>query len=445
MTTDFSQGKVSKNIISQAIPMTLAQLVQLLYNIVDRIYIGHLPGADNMALTGVGLTFPIITLVAAFTNLFGTGGTPLFSIARGRHEDAHAEKIMGNVCALLLGTSIVIFLFCYLFRRSVLDLFGASDASYQYADEYLRIYLLGTPFAMLTTGMNGFINAQGFPGIGMLTTMIGAVLNLFLDPIFIFVLHMGVRGAALATVISQTVSGIWVIHFLTGKKTLLRIKTTNLRVERKLAVEIMTLGMSGFIVQATNAFVQIVCNVSLQNYGGDLYVGIMTVLNSVRELLSLPVMGITSGCQPVLGYNYGAGKMKRVKEGIRFTAFIGTAYTLLAWGMVMLIPHLLFSIFTDNLSMIETGTEALKIYFFGFCFMAFQFTGQCTFQALGYAKRSIFFSLFRKVMIVVPLTLLLPVLGFGVHGVFLAEPVSNVIGGLACFTTMWFTVYRRLE
>ncbi len=444
MTADFSQGKVSESIIRQAIPLTLAQLVQLLYNVVDRIYIGHLSGTENMALTGIGLTFPIITLIAAFTNLYAAGGTPLFSIARGRQEEIKAEKIMGNVFSLLLGTSAVIFLFCYLFRKPVLYLFGASNASYKYADEYLKIYLLGTSFSMLTTGMNGFISAQGFPGIGMLTTVIGAVLNLILDPVFIFALHMGVRGAALATVISQAVSGIWVIRFLTGKKTLLRIRKSDLKLDRGLSLSILSLGTSGFIVQATNALVQIVCNVSLQNYGGDLYVGIMTVLNSVRELLSLPVMGITNGCQPVLGYNYGARQFSRVKEGIRFTAFIGTAYTLLAWGLVMIIPHLLFSVFTDDLAMAESGVRAMQMYFFGFCFMAFQFTGQCTFQALGYVRRSIFFSLFRKVIIVVPLTLLLPAAGFGVNGVFLAEPVSNLIGGAACFTTMWVTVYRKL-
>ncbi len=445
MTTDFSKGKVSTNIIRQAVPLTLAQLVQLLYNIVDRIYIGHLPGTDNMALTGIGLTFPIVTLIAAFTNLFGTGGTPLFSIARGRNEQGRAEKIMGNVCFLLLAASVVISLACFWLRRPILYLFGASDESYVYADQYLQIYLAGTVFSMITTGMNGFINAQGFPGTGMLTTVIGAVLNLILDPIFIFVLHMGVRGAALATVASQVVSGIWVIRFLTGRKSMLRIKKENLRPDYQLACEIISLGTSGFIVQATNALVQIVCNVSLQNYGGDLYVSIMTVLNSVRELLSLPVMGITSGCQPILGYNYGAGKLSRVKEGIRFTAIIGTSYTLAAWGLVMAMPHFLFSIFIDDPAVIAPGIAALKIYFFGFCFMAFQFTGQCTFQALGYAKRSIFFSLFRKVIIVVPLTILLPMAGLGVDGVFLAEPVSNLIGGLACIITMWATVYRRLE
>ena len=444
MATDFSQGKVWKNIIFQAIPLTLAQLVQLLYNVVDRVYIGHLPGAENMALTGIGLTFPVITLIAAFTNLFGSGGTPLFSISRGKGEEEEAEKIMGNVFSLILRASLFLFLFCYLLRRPILFLFGASEGSYVYADEYLKIYLFGTAFSMVAAGMNGFINAQGYPKIGMLTTVIGAILNLLLDPLFIFVFHMGVSGAALATVLSQSVSAIWVFRFLTGRKAVLKIKKENLKLDGRLVKDIMALGTSGFIVQATNALVQIVCNITLQSYGGDLYVGIMTVLNSVRELLSLPVSGITNGCQPILGYNYGAGKMERVKEGIRFTALIGVGYTLLAWMFVMKFPHFLFSVFTDDIMMIEPGNAALQMYFFGFCFMAFQFSGQCTFQSLGYAKRAIFFSLFRKVIIVVPLTLLLPVLGFGVDGVFLAEPVSNLIGGLACFLTMWFTVYKKL-
>ncbi|MDO4473491.1 MAG: MATE family efflux transporter [Eubacteriales bacterium] len=441
---DFSKGKVWRNIIAQAAPLTVAQLVQLFYNIVDRIYIGHLPGTDHMALTGIGLTFPVITLIAAFTNLFGMGGTPLFSIARGERNEAKAEQIMGNVCSLIITTSFFIFGVCYLLKRPILYLFGASDASYMYADAYLRIYLFGTVFSMLATGMNGFINAQGFPKIGMITTIIGAVMNLILDPVFIFVLDMGVSGAAAATVISQAVSALWVMRFLTGKKTLLRIRKKNLKINWKLACSIMGLGLSGFIVQATNCLVQIVCNIRLQTYGGDLYVGIMTVLNSVREVLSLPVYGLTSGCQPVLGFNYGAKEYGRVKAGIRFTAGIGILYTFLAWVFVMMSPHFLISIFTNDKNMILYGSHALQSYFFGFCFMAFQFVGQCTFQSLGYARRAICFSLLRKVVIVVPLTWILPVCGMGVNGVFAAEPLSNFIGGLACFCTMWMTVYRKI-
>jgi putative MATE family efflux protein len=313
-----------------------------------------------------------------------------------------------------------------------------------YANQYLRIYLWGTPFAMLTTGMNGFVSAQGFPKMGMLTTILGAVLNLILDPIFIFGLHMGVGGAALATVISQIASAIWVLLFLTGKKALLTIKRKNLKLDLSLSKDTAGLGTAGFIVQATNSLVQIVCNVTLQNFGGDLYVGVMTVLNSVREILGLPVSGITSGAQPVLGYNYGAKRNDRVKEGIRFTALIGTIYTIVAWFVIMIIPKFLFQIFTSDPAVIEKGPRALNIYFFGFFFMSFQFAGQTVFQALGKAKEAVFFSLLRKVFIVVPLTLLLPYIGFGVHGVFLAEPISNAIGGLACFIAMWVTVYKKL-
>ena len=444
-STDFARGKVWQNIIAQSIPLILAQLVQLLYNVVDRIYIGHLPGADSMALTGIGLVFPLTTLIAAFTFLFGTGGTPLFSIARGAGKEGRAEKILGNTFSLLLGTSLMLFLFCYILRRPILYLFGASDDSYVYADAYLKIYLLGTSFTMLSTGLNGFINAQGFPRIGMLTTLLGAVLNLILDPVFIFGLNMGVSGAALATVLSQLVSCVWVLKFLTGKKALLCIKKENLRPDWRLAREIMTLGLSGFIMQGTNCLVQVVCNATLKIYGGDLYVGIMTVINSAREILSLPVSGITSGAQPVLGYNYGAKAYDKVRQGIRFTAALGIIYTLLAWLLVLLSPHLLLSIFTEDTAMIEAGVGALRLYFFGFFFMAFQFTGQSTFTALGYSHHAIFFSLLRKAIIVAPLTILLPRLGLGVNGVFLAEPVSNAIGGLACFVTMYLVLYRKLK
>lgn len=444
MTTDFSKGKVWRNIIAQAIPLILAQLVQILYNVVDRIYIGHLPGENNIALTGVGLTFPIITLIMAFTCLFSMGGNPLFAIARGAHEEDKAEKIMGNVFSLLLICSVIIMIVCYLFRKPILYLFGASDASYVYADAYLKIYLIGTPFAMLTSGMNGFINGQGFPRMGMLTTIIGAVLNLILDPIFIFVFDMGVSGAALATIISQIVSAIWVILFLTGSKAILHIKRKYFPIDISLFKEIISLGMAGFIMQGTNCLVQIVCNATLQNWGGDLYVGVMTVLNSVREMLTLPVFGISNGAQPVLGYNYGAKEFDRVKAGIRFTSIAGICYTSLAWIFVMICPKVLISIFSNDAAMLEIGPSALNLYFFGFFFMAFQFAGQSVFQALGKAKRAIFFSLFRKAIIVVPLTLLLPGLGLGVNGVFLAEPISNAIGGIACFATMWLTLYRKL-
>lgn len=422
----------------------MAQFVQLLYNVVDRVFIGHLPGTDSMALTGVGLVFPLTTLIAAFTNLFGTGGTPVFSIARGAGDQKRARKAMGNTFTMLLITALILTVFSYLFRKPILYLFGASDASYIYADAYLKIYLLGTVCSMIAVGMNGFINAQGFPRIGMFTTVIGAVLNLILDPIMIYGLGMGVAGAALATVISQTVSALWVIRFLQGKQAVIRLEKKYLPIDWHLVKDIVSIGLAGFFVQGTNCAVQIVCNVTLKMYGGDLYVGIMTIINSVREILTLPIHGLTSGAQPVLGYNYGAKKYERVRAGIRCTAVMGFSYTLIAWLVSLVGAEVFMKVFTSDRLMITEGKHALWIYFFGFFFMAFQFTGQSVFTALGYSKHAIFFSLLRKVIIVVPLTILLPILGLGINGVYIAEPTSNILGGLASFTTMYFVIYKRL-
>ena len=441
---DFSTGSVKRQIVAQAVPLTVAQVVQLLYNVVDRIYIGHLPQVGDMALTGLGVTFPVIVIIAAFTSLFGSGSTALFSIARGRRDEEEAGRILGNAFALLMLASAVLFGFCYLLREPILYLFGASPVSVGYASQYLEIYLFGTAFSMAATGLNGYINAQGFPRTGMLTTILGAAANIALDPVFIFGFGMGVQGAALATVISQGLSAAWVLRFLTGKKALLKLRSDMIRINWKRTKSIMAIGLPGFVMQGTNSLVQIVCNNQLQAYGGDLYVGIMTVLNSVREILSLPVMGITSGAQPVLGFNYGAKKSGRVKEGIRFMALLGVAYTVLAWIGVMLVPQQLMAVFSGDTALVNTGAHMLNLYFFGFFFMAFQFAGQATFQSLGKVKQAIFFSLFRKVMIVVPLTLVLPTIGLGVEGVFLAEPISNAVGGLACFLTMRTIIYRKL-
>ena len=429
MQSDFSQGKVWKNVINQAIPLMVAQLIQILYNVVDRIYIGHLPVIGSNALTGIGLVFPITTLVAAFTNLFSTGGVPLFSMARGAKEEKKAELILGQVVSLLFITSLALMAFCYIFKRPVLFLFGASKETYVYADQYLKIYLLGTIFSVLSTGLNGFINAQGYPKKGMMTVMLGAIINLILDP---------------ATVISQGVSFVWVLSFFMGKKTFYHIKKENLILKAGKVGKITSLGISGFVMQGTNCLVQIVCNKMLFMYGGDMYVGIMTVINSVREILSVPGSTLGSGAQPVLGYNYGAKQYERVRKAIRFTAAIGFLYMLVAWLAVIIFPKEILSVFTTDKAMIGLGEHALKLYFFGFFFMSFQFVGQSTFTALGCAKRAVFFSIFRKVIIVVPLTIILPMLGLGVEGVFIAEPVSNAIGGLASFTTMYFTLYKKL-
>lgn len=442
---DFSKGPVWKCIIAQAVPLTIAQLVQLLYNVVDRIYIGHLGDGNSIALTGVGLTFPVVTLIMAFTALFGNGGVPLFSMARGAGNEEEAGKILGNSYGLLLVSSVVLTIVGYLFCKPILFAFGASEESFVYAKQYLDIYLIGTIFSMSATGLNGYINAQGFPKIGMLSVIIGAVSNIILDPIFIFGLNMGVSGAALATIISQAISAIWVLNFLFGKKAIIPLKLNNIRINKGRTMEIFKLGTSNFIMHGTNSLVQVACNSTLQTYGGDLYVGIMTVVNSVREIFILPINGIVSGSQPVISFNYGAKEYKRVKSGIRFNTLIGSVYTMGAWVLILLAPKFWFGIFSDDLTMMNAGIEMLKIYFFGFVFMALQFAGQSTFQALGDAKHAIFFSLLRKAIIVVPLALILPKVGFGVKGVFLAEPISNVIGGIACYATMRLTVYKKIN
>lgn len=442
---DFLNEPVWKCVISQAIPLSIAQLVHLLYNVVDRIYLGHMGDGHSMALTGVGLTFPIVTLIMAFTALFGNGGVPLFSIERGAGNEEKASKILGNSFALLVSSSLVLTAVGYCFMKPILFAFGASPESFVYAQQYLNIYLIGTVFSMISTGMNGYINAQGFPQIGMYTTVLGAVCNIILDPLFIFGFGMGVSGAALATVISQFVSAIWVLCFLTGKKILIPLNRKNIVIQKDITKDICKLGTANFIMQGTNCLVQVTCNATLQIFGGDLYVGIMTVTNSVREIFSLPVSGIISGAQPVISYNYGAKQYKRVRSGIRFNTFIGTGYTLIAWLLVVILPGFWFEIFSDDISMLAPGIEAMKIYFFGFVFMAFQFSGQSVFQAVGDAKHAIFFSLLRKAIIVAPLTLLLPRIGFGVLGVFMAEPISNVIGGLASYITMRLTIYKKIE
>ena len=417
---DFSQGSIGSRIMAQAIPLSLAEIVQLLYNIVDRIFLGHLPDGNTLALTGVGLIFPVVSIVAAFTSLYSSGGAPIFAMARGRKDEERALQIQGTVFALLLGSSLALTVLCYLLKRPLLFLFGASEDSFVFADAYLKIYLLGTPFTMLATGMNPFINAQGRPKIGMMTTVIGAVLNLALDPLFIYGFHMGVTGAAVATVISQAVSCIWVLRFLSGPKSILPLRRREARIYPYLLKDILSLGVVGFIMKFTNSLVQIACNKMLSIHGGDLYVGVMTVINAIR------------------------GQMQRVRAGIRFMSAAAMVYTFCAWLFAMFQPRLLCRIFTPDEAMVEASVRMLRVYFAGFFFQSFQFCGQSVFQSLGWAKYAITFSLLRKVVIVVPLTLLLPVVGLGTTGVFLAEPISNIVGGLACYITMLCTAYKQM-
>ena len=441
---DFSQGSVYRHVLSLALPMTVAQLVQILYNVVDRIYIGHLPGASSLALTGLGLTFPVITLILAFTNLFGMGGAPLCSIARGRGDTERAERIMGSTLTMLLAASVVLTVLGQVFLRPLLFLFGASDDTWPYAAAYLRIYLIATPLAMVGTGMNGFINAQGFGRVGMVTTLMGAAANIVLDPVFIFLLDMGVSGAAVATVLSQLLSAAWVMRFLLGRRTLLKLRPANLRPDWPLVGEIARLGTAGFVMSASNGAVQIACNTTLRAFGGDVYVGVMTVLSSVRDVVSLPCQGLNNASQPVLGFNFGARKYDRVVRVIRFTAATSVGYMLLAWLAVFLFPRPIMSVFNSSPALLDAGAPAMHLYFFGFFMMALQISAQSVFVGLGLSRQAIFFSILRKIIIVVPLTLLLPhVGGLGVTGVFLAEPISNFIGGAASFTTMVLTLRHR--
>ncbi len=422
--------------------MTLAQLINVLYSVVDRMYLGRLPG--HLALTGLGLTMPIVSILMGFANLCGMGGAPLCSICRGQGDDEEAEHILGNSFTLLLILGAAATLVFLLLKRPVLYLFGASEATFPYADAYLTVYLCGTLFVMVSLGMNPFINAQGFAKIGMMTVGLGAVVNIVLDPVFIFVLDMGVQGAALATVIAQGCSAVWVLKFLTGKRAILRLKFDCMALSARRVRKIVSLGLAGFFVNLTNSLVQVVCNTTLQAYGGDLYVGAMTIINSIREVVSMPVQGLSNGSQPVLGYNYGAGESRRVRQGIRFTSIVVVLYSAAAWAIIMLAPEAMIRLFTSEQPILDVGIPALRIYFSLFIIMSLQIAGQSVFTALGRSKNAIFFSLLRKAIINAPLTLLLPYLGMGTDGVFVAEAVSQLIGGLACFLTMYAVVYRPL-
>jgi len=426
--------------------MILAQIINVLYNIVDRIYIGGLPENATLAMTGLGLTLPIITIVIAFANLFGIGGAPLCAIARGRGDDEEAEHIMGNSFVLLLISAVLLTIAGLIFKQPLLYLFGASDATFPYANDYITIYLFGNIFVLIGLGMNSFINTQGFGKIGMLTVLLGAVSNIILDPIFIFGFHMGVKGAALATVISQFLSALYIFKFLTGKKTILKLNVNSCRLKKTRVLKITMLGLAGFVMAITNSAVQIICNASLQVYGGDLYVGVMTVINSIREVVVMPVSGLTNGAQPVIGYNYGAHAYGRVRSSIKFMSIVCITYTLIAWGILNMFPHFFIQIFNHDSALITAALPSLRIYFFGFFMMSLQFTGQSVFVALGKSKQAVFFSLLRKAIIVIPLTILLPKLfHLGTVGVFLAEPISNFIGGTACFVSMLHIVWPELK
>lgn len=441
---DFSKESVQKAILWMAGPMTLAQLINILYNVVDRMFIGRIPGVGRLALTGLGLCLPIISIIMGFANLAGVGGGALFSIHRGKEEEDECFAILGNSFSLLLLFSVVVTAVLLVFREPILWLFGASEDTIGYALDYVTIYLFGTPFVMVSLGMNPFINGQGFAKRGMLTVALGAVVNLILDPIFIFVLDMGVRGAAWATVIAQGCSAAWVMVFLCSQRTPFRLTLPGMKLRAVRVGRIASLGLAGFFMNLTNSLVQIVCNATLQATGGDLYVGVMTVLNSVREVLFMPVQGLTNGARPVLGYNYGAEKHQRVCLGIRFTTAVTTAYSCFVWLLTMTVPAWLIRVFNGEAELIAAGVPAMRIYFCMFMFMSLQIAGQTVFTSLGKSKNAIFFSLLRKAIINAPLTILLAHF-MGSTGVFVAEAASQFIGGVACITTMYLTVYRPMS
>ena len=448
---DFSQGSIAKNILSLAIPLTVAQLTVVLYNVVDRAFIGHIDAVGRDAFTGIGLVMPVTYIITAFANLCGTGGAPLCAIARGQGDDKRASRIMGVSFTFLLLLGAALTAVFYLFHEPFLYLVGGSDATVRHAKSYLLIYLAGTIPVMISLGMNPFINAQGFGGTGMMTTLLGAVINLILDPIFIFALDMGVRGAALATVIAQSCSALWVLVFLTGRGAILRLTRENLGLDGEILRKVCGLGLTGFTFQVTNSLVQALGNAQLQAYGtaagmGDLYVAAMTAIVSVREIVMQPVRGLTQGAQPVIGYNYGAGQYSRVRRSILFLTVAGLSYNLAVWLLILAIPHVFILLFNDDPVLLEVGVKTMRVYYAGYVMMAFQMIGQNTFVALGRAKNAVFFSLFRKAILVVPLMLILPRLwNLGAYGIFASEPVSDIVGGLACYITMMLTVWPDMR
>ena len=427
---NFENGKITQNILGVAMPMLVAQLISLLYNVIDRIYIARIPDVGTAALGGVGLCFPITIIITAFSNLFGSGGSPLFSIRRGMGDDKTADTIMNTAFTMLCGAAIILMAVGMIFARPLLVLFGASESALTYAYPYMMIYLLGTLPSMVSTGMNPFINAQGYSVTGMLTVAVGAAANCILDPVFIFVLHLGVRGAAIATVISQIMSAAFVLYFLKNKAEL-QVKLLSLGQFRECvtyAKDIVSLGTAGFVMQLTNSLVSICCNSVLSRTGGDVYVSVMTIVSSVRQIVETPIWSIAEGASPVL------------------RSLLAVIYMVIAWGIILIAPGALISVFSSDSSLISDSIPALKIYFAAFAFMLLQYIGQTTFKSLNKKKQAIFFSLLRKAIIVVPLTYLLPyAFHLGTNGVFMAEPISNILGGSACFFTMLLTVIPELN
>ena len=445
---DFEHGTVTGNILGAALPMLVAQILNLLYNIVDRIYIARIPNIGTAALGAVGLCFPLIVVITAFSNLFGSGGAPLFSIYRGKGEPQRAANVMNTSFTMVCVCAVVLMAVGFIFARPLLVLFGASTDALVYAYPYLMIYLIGTLPSMIATGMNPFINAQGYSTIGMTSVAVGAVANLLLDPLFIFVFGFGVQGAAIATVISQALSAVFVFVFLT-RKSELKVRFLKKKEFSECigyAKNIVSLGTAGFIMQLTNSLVSICCNNILSDVGGDIYISVMTIVSSVRQLVETPIYAMNEGTSPILSYNYGACRPVRVRKAMAVMSTMILGYTAVMWSIIILFPNALIGIFSSDATLMQDAVPALKQYFAAFICMDFQYIGQTVFKSLNKKKQAIFFSLLRKVFIVVPLTYLMPYMfHMGTAGVFLAEPASNVIGGTLCFVVMLCTVLPELK
>lgn len=440
---------VGKLLRQLAIPTVIAQLVNMLYNIVDRIYIGHIPGEGSLALTGVGVCLPVIMLISAFACFCASGGAPRASIAMGRGEHGTAEQILGGCMTLQVLISLVLTAVLLIWNRDLLLLFGASPNTIDYAADYMGIYALGTIFVELTLGLNAFITAQGFTRVGMQTVLIGAVANIVLDPLFIFALDMGVRGAALATVLSQGISCLWVLAFLRGGKTLLRLRRENLRIRARLVLPCVALGLATFIMQASESVISVCFNTSLLKYGDDLAVGAMTILASVMQFAMLPLQGIAQGAQPISSYNYGAGNAQRVRQTFRLLLKVCLGYALVLWACILLFPGAFARIFTPNGELVRFTASALRIYCGALCLMGVQIACQMTFVSIGNAPCSIVVAVLRKFVLLLPLIYLLPqLLENKTQAVFLAEPVADVIA-VSCtailFATQFRKALRRLE
>lgn len=441
---DMGTGSVKKLMVKMAVPALVGQVINLLYNIVDRIYIGHIPGIGGTALTGVGLFSPILMLITAFAMMAGSGGAPRAAIAMGQGDRDRAETILGNCFTVLMGMAVVLTAVFYLAAPSLLRLFGASDATLPYAVEYGRIYILGSVFVLTVMGMNTFITTQGFAKISMLTTVIGAAINIVLDPIFIFIFDMGVAGAALATVLSQAVSAVWILKFLTGKETILRLKRKKMKLVPSVILPCLGLGVSTFVMLSTESILSVSFTSSLSKFGGDVAVGAMTVLTSINQLITMPLSGICQGGQPLISFNYGAKKFNRVKEAFFCQFGVCVAYTTVFWGLLMLFPHGFAGIFTSDAALVEYTAWALKIFLACGFSIGFQISCQQAFMALGQAKISLIMALLRKVFLLIPMIFLLPLFfNNKAFAVFLAEPVSDLIAA-AVTTFIFFRFFIRM-